>query len=121
MPEIKSKTILIIPSNYIWIKNWVGAVFGESIGVRLNPPKIITLSEDNQEIGGKKFNKSPERMKFNFTFESLDSSLFPVNGYNYSMTKIRMSFTRTDKSRQKIFGSYHVVTGKGTRLLGWST
>ena len=37
-------------------KNWIGAIFGENTGVRLNPPKIFT-TEDRQEIGGQKFNK----------------------------------------------------------------
>ena len=40
----------------ISLKNWLGAIFGENIGVRLNPPKIFT-TEDRQEIGGQKFNK----------------------------------------------------------------
>merc|ERR1719464_309060 len=92
------------------LKNWIGAIFGENTGVRLNPPKIFT-TEDRQEIGGQKFNKSPARMKFHFTFESLKSSTFQQANYTYSMAQIRMNLTRTDKSRQKIFAGYHVTTG----------
>ena len=40
----------------ISLKNWIGAIFGENTGVRLNPPKIFT-TEDRKEIGGQKFNK----------------------------------------------------------------
>ena len=40
----------------ISLKNWLGAIFGENIGVHLNPPKIFT-TKDRQEIGGQKFNK----------------------------------------------------------------
>ena len=54
---------------------------------------------------------SPARMKYHFTFETLNSTSYPNNGYPYSMAEIRMNLTRTDKSRQKIFGSYHASTG----------
>ena len=75
------------------LKNWIGAVFSETTGVRLNSPRIFTVNENGQEIGGKKFDKSPSRMKFHFSFESLESTTFPVNGYAYSMAKIR-EFTK---------------------------
>lgn len=54
---------------------------------------------------------SPARMKYHFSFEALESTTYPNNGWPYSMAEIQMNLTRTDSSRRKIFGSYHTSTG----------
>ena len=89
------------------IKNWIGW----SEVVILNSPNIRTITEDGKEIGDKIINKTNPGLKFDFKFESMPSKDFPVNGYPYSMTQIKMNLTRTEQSRKKIFGSYHASTG----------
>ena len=88
------------------IKNWIGW----NKVVRLNSPKLTTVSEDGIEIMNNTISKSNQGLNYDFKFESMPSKTFPVNGYPYSMTQIRMNLTRTKESRRKIFGAYHGST-----------
>ena len=67
------------------LKNWIGW----SEVVVLNSP---LFTKENEKI--KSTNLTNPRLKFDFTFESLPSKTFPVNGYPYSMTQIKMNLTR---------------------------
>ena len=67
------------------LKNWIG--WNEV--VKLNSP---VLTDGNEKL--KSINKTNSRLKFHFTFESLESKTFPVNGYPYSMTQIKTNLTR---------------------------
>ena len=94
-------------SSFTDIKNWIGWYKV----VRLKSPKLRTISNDGVEVqDNKTISITNQGLKFGFEFESLPSKTFPVNGYNYSMTQIRMNLTRTQESRRKIFGAYHGST-----------
>ena len=71
---------------FLDLKNWIGW----SEVVILNSPMFSNGNEKVKSIS----NTSNSRLKFDFSFESLESKTFPVNGYPYSMTQIRMNFTR---------------------------
>lgn len=53
---------------------------------------------------------------YSFQFESMEPSVFHENGFNYSMSEIKIRFQRTSQGRSKIFSSYHVTTGAFTLL-----
>ena len=67
------------------LKNWLGW----SEVVVLNSPN---LTGGNKKV--KSINYTYPGLNFDFAFESLKSKTFPVDGYPYSMTQIRMNLTR---------------------------
>ena len=91
----------------IHLKNWIGSPFR----LQLNSPSIYTLNSTGFEIGGKEFNFTNGRLDYDLDFKSLPSETFIENGIDYSKALIQMNLTRTTKSSNKIFGSFHAMTG----------
>ena len=89
------------------LKNWIGADYR----LKLNTPSIFTLNSTGLEIGGQEFNFSNGRLNYDMKFKSLPSESFIENGIKYHKSMIQMNLKRTDKSRSKIFGSFHSSTG----------
>ena len=90
------------------LKNWIST----SYRISLNSPKIYTNDNNGKEIGGQelKITKNHGKLDYNFGFKTLPSSVYVDGGYEYSLAQVKMFFQRTEKSRLKIFGGYHLTT-----------
>ena len=51
-----------------------------------------------------------ERLDYNFIFKPLESTVYYDDGYTYSMAQLELRFSRTEKSKNQIFGGYYAGT-----------
>ena len=51
-----------------------------------------------------------ERLDYNFIFKPLEPTFYYDDGYTYSMAQLELSFSRTEKSKNQIFGGYYAGT-----------
>ena len=91
----------------MYFNNWVGGRFR----VQLSPPKIYTVESNHFEIEGQNLLLSNQRLQYNCMFQSMPSKTFTDMKGRFSRSIIHIHLTRTKKSRDKIFGSFHLSTG----------
>ena len=61
-------------------------------------------------IGKELMKNNSERLDYNFIFKPLEPTVYYDDGYTYSMAQLELSFSRTEKSKNQIFGGYYAGT-----------
>ena len=61
-------------------------------------------------IGKELMKNNSERLDYNFIFKPLEPTVYYDDGYTYSMAQIELRFSRTEKSKNQIFGGYYAGT-----------
>ena len=61
-------------------------------------------------IGKELMKNNSERLDYNFIFKPLKPTVYYDDGYTYSMAQLELRFSRTEKSRNQIFGGYYAGT-----------
>ena len=61
-------------------------------------------------IGKELMKNNSERLDYNFIFKPLESTVYYDDGYTYSMAQLELRFSRTEKSKNQIFGGYYAGT-----------
>ena len=69
-------------------------------------------------IGKELIKNNSERLDYNFIFKPLESTAYYDDGYTYSMTQLELRFSRTEKSKNQIFGGYYAGTLTFASLFG---
>ena len=61
-------------------------------------------------IGKELMKNNSERLDYNFIFKPLEPTVYYDDGYTYSMAQLELRFSRTEKSKNQIFGGYYAGT-----------